>query len=373
MIADRVRMDAYRKALEHTVQAGSTVVDIGTGTGIFALLACKLGARRVYAIEPAEAIQVAREIAVANGFSGRIEFIQKTSDKVELPERADVIVSDMRGVLPLLQNHLPAIVDARQRFLAPGGVLIPGEDRLWASVIESPEAYRRCLGVWETNEYGLDMRAARSLVVNAFCRERFTREQMVTPAKCWATLDYYQLTGPNVAGEASWTIEREVEAHGLAVWFDTTLVTGIGFTTGPGSEKTVYGDVFLPWEQPVNLRAGDTVDVVLRADLVAGDYVWQWNTTVREQGEPVKTKVRFRQSTFFGHVLSSAGLQKGQAGYRPKLVLSGEIDRFILGMMDGERTNEQIAREAAARFPGEFTNWKAALGHVGTLALRYDA
>jgi protein arginine N-methyltransferase 1 len=76
MIADHGRMDAFVRALGRAVKPGAVVVDIGTGTGIFALLACRFGARRVYAIEPSDAIQVAREIAAANGCADRIEFIQ---------------------------------------------------------------------------------------------------------------------------------------------------------------------------------------------------------------------------------------------------------------------------------------------------------
>ena len=75
MIADNARMDAYVEALRRAVGSDSVVVDIGAGTGVFSLLACQFGARRVYAIEPAVAIQVAREIAAANGYADRIEFI----------------------------------------------------------------------------------------------------------------------------------------------------------------------------------------------------------------------------------------------------------------------------------------------------------
>ncbi len=113
MMGDAVRMRAYAQALREAVRPGSVVLDIGTGTGIFAMLAARFGARRVYAIEPADAIQVARDIAAANGCADRIEFIQGLSTEVSLPERADVIVSDLRGVLPLYQRHLPSIVDAR--------------------------------------------------------------------------------------------------------------------------------------------------------------------------------------------------------------------------------------------------------------------
>ncbi len=47
MIADRIRVDAYAAALRRTVREGSIVVEIGTGPGIFAVLACQLGASQV--------------------------------------------------------------------------------------------------------------------------------------------------------------------------------------------------------------------------------------------------------------------------------------------------------------------------------------
>ncbi|HEY9300449.1 MAG TPA: 50S ribosomal protein L11 methyltransferase, partial [Phormidium sp.] len=147
MIADKGRMDAYVKALRQTVKPDSVVVDIGTGTGIFALLACQFGARKVYAIEPSDAIQVAKEIAAKNGYGDRIIFIQDISTKVKLPEFADVIISDIRGMLPLFQQHIPAIIDARKRLLAEGGIIIPQRDILWAAVVEVPHLYSRIVDV----------------------------------------------------------------------------------------------------------------------------------------------------------------------------------------------------------------------------------
>ena len=101
MLSDRVRMHAYAAALEAAVRPGSVVLDVGTGTGIFALLACRLGARRVYAVEPGDSIHLARAAARDAGYADRVEFIQGISTEVDLPERADVMVSDLRGLLPL--------------------------------------------------------------------------------------------------------------------------------------------------------------------------------------------------------------------------------------------------------------------------------
>ena len=118
MIADRVRIEAYARALRKTVRDGCVVAEIGTGPGIFAVLACQLGAGRVYAVEPSEIIQMAREVAAANGCIDKIVFFEEFSDQVTLPTRVDVILSDLRGVLPLNERHIPSIVDARRRFLS---------------------------------------------------------------------------------------------------------------------------------------------------------------------------------------------------------------------------------------------------------------
>jgi predicted RNA methylase len=76
LIADRGRTHAYADSLKRLVTPGSVVVDIGTGTGIRALLAARLGARKVYAIEVHDEIQLGRAIASENRLDGRVEFIQ---------------------------------------------------------------------------------------------------------------------------------------------------------------------------------------------------------------------------------------------------------------------------------------------------------
>ena len=88
MVRDRVRTDAYVEALRESIGSNSVVLDIGTGVGILALLACKFGARKVYAVDPNDAIQIARELAAVNGYADRIEFIQNLSTRITLPEPA---------------------------------------------------------------------------------------------------------------------------------------------------------------------------------------------------------------------------------------------------------------------------------------------
>jgi protein arginine N-methyltransferase 1 len=370
MIADRIRTDAYCEALRRTVKPGSIVLDIGTGTGIFAMLACRFGAKKVYAVEPGDAIQVAREIAAANHCQDRIEFIQDLSTRVALAERADVVVSDIRGVLPLFGGHLPSIVDARERLLAPRGVLIPQRDSLWASVVEAPILYRDHTGPWADNPYGFDMTAAQPIVNNGWRKGSVEPEQLLTEPKCWATLDYYSISHPNALGEISWTVARAGTGHGLSVWFDATLAEGVGYSNSPLSPELIYGKAFFPWSSPVDLAADDVVSATLHANLLGDDYVWRWSTCVMDSCGRVKAQ--FKQSTFFGEPLSCDRLRKRATHHVPRLNEDAGVDQFALGLMDGRTSLDQVARSVADQFPDRFTTLQKAVARVGDLSQRYS-
>jgi protein arginine N-methyltransferase 1 len=372
MIADTWRIAAYERALRQAIKPGCVVLDIGAGTGILALLACRLGARRVYAIEPNDAIGLAREIAAANGCTESIEFIQELSTKVALPEQADVIVSDLRGILPLFPGNVPAVADARRRFLAPGGILIPRQDELWAAVVEAPELYQTYVGPWERNGFDFDMRAARRYVTNTWRKGRVGPEQLLVEPRCWATLDYTRVESTDVRAKVTWTVTRAGTAHGLAVWFDTTLTDGVRFSNAPGEPELIYGIAFFPWSEPVILDPGQTVTVALAARQVGQDYVWLWGTEVLAPGDSRRFQAQFKQSDFFGEPRSAAGLRKQAADHVPTLNEDGRIDRFILAQMDGRDSLGQIASRVAVEFPGRFPTWQQALTRVGKIALGHS-
>jgi protein arginine N-methyltransferase 1 len=372
MIADEGRMNAYSSALQHAIRPNSIVLDIGAGTGILSLLACQFGARKVYAVEPNSAIGLAEETARANGFADRIEFIQALSTEICLPEKADVIVSDLRGVLPLLKLHLPSIIDARRRLLAPGGNLIPKRDVLWAAIVETPTYYDRLRKPWLRERFDLNMEAAFQAVTNVLSNQAgVTPDQLLSEPHRWATIDYFTVESSDVSAEMTFQITRPGTAHGLLVWFDAVLDEGIKFSNAPGQPQLIYGSGFFPWSYPVRLTLEDMVSVNLRADLVGSDYVWSWETAVhgRHTGSP---NVHFRQSTFLGTPLSPAELRKRGSNYHPSLKPNGEVDLHILQLMDGTRSNEEIADIVVARFQSCFQSTRDALTRITDLVEKYS-
>lgn len=371
MITERSRMDPYVQALRKAVEPGDVVLDIGAGTGVFSLIACQLGAGCVHAIEPDAAIQVARSSAQANGYGDRIVFHQAVSTDVTLPQRADVIVSDLRGVLPLLQHHIPAIIDARQRLLAPGGRLIPTKDTLWATLVDTPDVYQTFEMPWLNNEYGLDMRAGHALAISSWKKTRSKPEQLLVQAKVWATLDYQSIESADVSGSLTWTAERNGTAHGILLWFDTELYGGLGFSNAPGQPELIYGHAFFPLQRPVSLDAGDHIDLRLQANLVDGEYIWRWHTRITDK-ESSQVKADFRQSTFYGTPVDPKSLRKQASSFTPCVNQQGQLDRLALELMDGSHPLANIAEAIMQRFPNAFPDWEHALAHVGRLSKKYS-
>ena len=372
MIIDRPRMDAYVQALKHAIQPGDVVLDIGTGTGIFALLACQFGASKVYAIDPSDAIQVGKEIAIANGYGDRIEFIQDISTNIHLPEAVQVIVSDLRSVLPLFQHHINAIVDARQRFLAPNGILIPQCDQLWVSIITAPDFYQPYTSPWIESPYGINLQATHRFVTNAWKRIAIKPEHLLLKPQCSDTLHYSTISTPNYRTTLNWSVDREGTVHGIGIWFDTTLFEESGFSNAPDQPELIYGNAFFPFSQPINLLPGDSLSLQLRANLVGDDYVWSWKTKVLEQGDPVHIKAHFQQSTFFGEPRSPQQLQQQSDRFVPTLNETGKIDHLILTLMEQSQSLGAIAQQLAAQFPQRFPTHQVALTHVSELSQRYS-
>lgn len=304
----KVRVEAYAEALRQTIVPGQSVVlEIGTGAGFFALLAAKFGARHVYAIDSSPLVHVGREMAIANGLHDRITFKQKLSTDLSLPERAHIILSDIRGVLPWLHHHIPSIVDARERLLAPGGVLIPGQDTVWAAVVCAPELYAPHVAPWDDNAYGLDLSAARGRTPNHHRKGRAKPEHLLVEPELVATLDYSAITDPNAQATLHWTASKAGRAHGLSVWFDTELVPGVGYSNAPTAPYIpIYSQLFFPWTDPVDLVEGDRIEVTFRVHLMQQNYVWHWTTRV-DSADGCEAKARFSQASFAANA-SQAGL-----------------------------------------------------------------
>lgn len=370
MIADSTRTRAYVRAIAGSVRPDDTVLELGCGPGLFSLLACRAGARKVYAIESEEIVHHARSLAAANGLETRIEFLHTDSRRAQLPERVNVIVFDLRGNLPLFECAIPSIEDARQRFLAPAGIMIPRRDIMKAAIVEASDYYSRLTSAWRVFEPEIDLSRSLMLILNDSYTAYFKEDQLLTESKRWCVLDYQAGVTPNAAGDLCFHAMRAGTAHGICVWFEAELSDGIEFSSGPGDVRGVYGQRFFPWPQPVSLEAGQEIQISLHADLVGDQYVWRWDTRIPER---TKDSGRcFLQSTFQGANLAPDSLRRRAADFVPSLSEDGQANRWVLQAIDGRASLQEIAQAAAKRFPRSFPCWEDALHRAADLAAQFS-
>jgi len=369
MIAYQARTSAYARALEALIVPGAVVLDIGAGPGIMSLLACRAGASKVYAVESEDVIQLAVQAAADNGFSSRIEFIQAMSTEIDLPEKVDGIVTDIHGATPLARKSLVSILDARDRFLKPGGWIVPGRETVWAALISSATLYDRFFNVWDT-EYQFDFKSARFKACNTPRATLANAEDLLVAPQRLAVLDYKKLDGINMNGEISWVMDRGATAHGICLWFDSETGLGFSFSNHPASHKAnIYRQLFLPWQEALELIAGDRVEIRVRADFVHSDYIWSWETRTMS-GERVKSE--FRQSAFNGAPLSPDRLRKRANRFVPEPNEDSRIDSLALKLMRQKVSLDEIAKALLAEYPVRFKNWNAALTRAADLSERYS-
>ena len=201
-----------------------------------ALLACRPGARRVYAVDPGASIHLARAAARDSGLADRIEFIQDLSTRVELPERADVDRQRPAGRAPPLsaprgvhrRRARPAAGAGRRADPARGHAV---RARRW----RRRRTHRRITGpVGRARARGFDLAAARRCraehLVQGAHPARSSCWRSRAPGPCWTTAPCASRTcGRRWSGRCA----RDGTVHGLSAWFDAELAEGIGFTTGP--------------------------------------------------------------------------------------------------------------------------------------------
>jgi predicted RNA methylase len=372
MIMDRIRTSAYQQALALAMKPGDVVVDLGAGTALFTLHACRLGAKLVHAIEPNPIIQVAREIVQANGFSDRVAFHQAMSFDVELPQPANVIVTDPRGVLPLKERAIPTIIDARRRLLKPGGVLIPQQDTIWAALVEANEIYSTDYDdPWRRSNDGFNMEAARRRRVNTITRHHLKPEQLLSVPVPWNTLDYRTVETASVDGTVQFEVLRPGLVDGFILWFDSELINGINLSNAPGEPELIYGQFFFPMHEPLRVLRKQLITVNVRADLIGEDYVWQWTTLAND---PASDKtIRYHQSSFFNNVCSLREFEKRTDTYLPLLNREGQIHKRALDLMQSRQRLGQIAQTISEEFPESFATADEALAFVGNLSARLCA
>lgn len=279
MLDDEKRTSRFQAAIRRLVKRGDVVLDIGTGTGVLAVTAAKAGARHVYAVETTPMSTAARRLAETNGVGDRVTVIEAHSFDVELPERADLLVSEIIGDDPLGEQILPTFEDARARLLTSEARFIPARLQIWGLPLEVPaeriERFRFSssrAATW-TERYGLDFGGLVSTseqndhLVHVNSRETRHWKRLSAPVL---------VTDVDLVSAATQPMNREVvvaaqddgSLSGVLVFFSAELAPGIRLSLHPddASASNSWGSVLYLLAKPLPVVANQEMHLRYRYD-----------------------------------------------------------------------------------------------------------
>jgi len=251
-------MDAFRHAIFKTVKPGDIVVDMGAGTGLLGIWALQAGAAKVYAIEKTEAIILAKEIARANNCLDKIEFIHQNSMDVTLPEKANVLISETLGSFGIDENTIQFTNDARTRFLAEDGILIPQSIELYVAAVDDRHTYNK-VDFWRTIP-DIDFSPAFDLFSKKIMVESVDRTGLLSEPVSIGYIDLSKSIDEVFNARKYIKIEKAGTIHGVAGWFRTKLCEGIEIDTSPNKPQTHWKQAFFPFRDSIDVITGDVLD-----------------------------------------------------------------------------------------------------------------
>jgi hypothetical protein len=257
-LRDEGRHVIYDRALKRALAAGGRVLEIGAGTGLFAMMAARAGADEVITCERrATVAHAARAVVAHNGFDGRVRVVAKASTELELgidmAGPADVLLWDNLANDMMGAGALPGLEDAMRRLVKPGGQVIPARCAIMAALAEDRELDRRVLGDVE----GFDLSPFNAVAQPAYTHR--TMADVVAVRSSAATLFDFDFRGggPFPAGRvAASVVGSGGAANGVVQWLHFGVDDLEDYRPGPGAEAWAFGLEFRAVEAPFEAEEG---------------------------------------------------------------------------------------------------------------------
>ncbi|HVJ40713.1 MAG TPA: tetratricopeptide repeat protein [Dongiaceae bacterium] len=263
MINDAERNEAYDAALRRAVKPGSIVLEIGTGSGIVAMMAARAGAGQVVTCEVLPALaEAARETIAQNGYAERITVIGKKSTQLELgkdlSEKADVFVSELVNIGMLAPNMLQILAHARRNLVKPEAAIIPAAARVYAALLECP----LLAAINPVGEIaGFDMRNFDKFRSPAYAQIDLAADPHRLLSAPFDVLDFDFRVDMPTAGSLQLAIRvtQDGLVHGVAFWFDLFLDDAVTYRSSSPARSNHWKQAAEFFPTPIAVQTGDEI------------------------------------------------------------------------------------------------------------------
>jgi len=189
------------------------------------MFCARAGAAHVFAVDASEIISKARENIFHAGLSETITTLHGKMEEVDLPvDQVDVIVSEWMGYCLLFEAMLPSVLFARDKYLAPGGLMVPSHTNMWVAPVSDPVWVSENGETFWADVYGFDMSAMAKGIYDEVRVLHWPADKVCGTPSAFKMLDLYTTTAADLSFTAPYAsrLTRNVGAvDGFLIWFDT--------------------------------------------------------------------------------------------------------------------------------------------------------
>ncbi|KAL9108989.1 MAG: hypothetical protein Q9187_008221 [Circinaria calcarea] len=234
----------------------------------FNRFAVKAGAKHVIGVDMSTIIEKAQAIVKVNGMEDKITLLQGKMEEVSLPfPKVDIIISEWMGYFLLYESMLDTVLYARDKYLAPGGLIFPDKATIFMAGIEDGDYKDEKIGFWD-NVYGFDYSPLKDTALTEPLVDTVEMKAVVTDPTAVVTLDLYTVTAADLAFQSPFTLDvrRNDFIHALIAWFDidfTACHKPIRFSTGPHTKYTHWKQTVFYLREVLTVEQGEQVQGVL--------------------------------------------------------------------------------------------------------------
>lgn len=270
MINDDERNEAYDAALNRAIRPGDLVFEIGTGSGIVSMMAARAGAGHVITCEVLPTIaEAAKDIIKANGYADKITVITSKSTQLkigeDLPQKADLFVSELINVGMLAPNMLPIIRHARENLVKPEGRVIPEAATVYGALIECDHLSR----INPVKEIaGFDMSGMDRFRSPGYAVIDFATDPHRRLSDRFVALDFdFRIDMKEMDSHRIVVPVTEAgTCHGIAFWFDLHMFEGIVYRSDSHTRTNHWKQAAHFFPEPITVEPGDRLTLAVGYD-----------------------------------------------------------------------------------------------------------
>merc|ERR1712184_113414 len=268
MLKDEVRTLTYRNSMWHNKHLfkGKVVLDVGCGTGILSMFAAKAGAKMVIGVDMSSIVDHAKQIVKDNKLDDVVTIIRGKVEEISLPEgvdKVDIIISEWMGYCLFYESMLDTVLYARDKWLAPGGLMFPDKATLYICAIEDRQ-YKDDKINWWDDVYGFDMSCIKKVALQEPLVDVVDRNQVVTNSCLLKEIDIQTCTKDDIPFESPFNlqIKRNDYAQALVTFFNiefTKCHKRVGFSTAPEAPYTHWKQTVFYFDEYITAKKGEEI------------------------------------------------------------------------------------------------------------------